>query len=134
MGIIDDVAGKVRGMAGGSADSGLLQGIVQMLSDRQSGGLGGIIQSFQQRGLGNIISSWISTGPNQPISANQVKEGLGNERMQQLSTKAGLSTDETANKLSQVLPEVVDKATPDGNVPEGGIIEKGLDFIKSRFS
>lgn len=133
MGIVDDVASKVRGMAG-AEDSGLMKGIVEMLSDRQSGGLGGIIQSFQQKGLGNIISSWIGTGPNQPISANQVKEGLGNERIQQLSGKAGLSTEETANKLTRVLPEVVDQATPDGNVPEGGFIDKGLDFLKGRFS
>lgn len=133
MGIFDEVSAKVRGMAGGS-ESGLLKGVMDMLSDRQSGGLGGIIQSFQQKGLGNIISSWIATGPNQPISPSQVREGLGEDRVQQVANKAGLSTDETAAKLSRMLPEVVDKATPDGNVPEGGIIDKGLDFIRSRLS
>ncbi|WP_026841641.1 YidB family protein [Citrifermentans bremense] len=133
MGIIDDVTSKVRGMSGGE-NSGLVKGIVEMLSNRETGGLGGIIQSFQQKGLGDIISSWIGKGPNAPISPNQVKEGLGNERMQQLSTQAGTSTDETANKLSNILPEMVDKATPEGTVPEGGILDKGLEFIKSRFS
>lgn len=132
MGIIDDVAGKVRGMGGGE-DSGLIKGIMDMLSSREGDGLGGIIQSFQQKGLGDIISSWIGKGPNAPISANQVKEGLGNERMQKLSTEAGMSTDQTANKLTQYLPDIVDKATPDGVAPEGGILDKGLDFLKNRF-
>jgi uncharacterized protein YidB (DUF937 family) len=133
MGIIDDVTSKVRGMTGGE-NSGLVTGIIEMLSNRETGGLAGIIQSFQQKGLGEIISSWVGKGPNAPISPNQVKEGLGNERMQQLSARAGTSTDETATKLSTLLPEIIDKATPEGNVPEGGILDKGLDFIRNRFS
>ena len=131
MGIFDDVASKVRGMTGGE-DSGLIRGVMEMISSREGGGLGGIIQSFQQKGLGNIISSWISREPNQPISPSQVQEGLGNERMQKLSTQAGMSTDDTAKKLTQYLPDIIDKATPDGDAPEGGIVDKGLDFLKSK--
>ncbi|GFO65271.1 YidB family protein [Geomonas paludis] len=133
MGIFDDVAGKVRGMAGGG-DAGLMQGIIDMLTDRQSGGLGGIIQAFNQKGLGHIISSWIDTGPNLPVTPNQLHEVLGPERVQQLANKAGLSTDETVTKLTRYLPDAVDQATPDGKVPEGGLVGKGLDFLKSRFS
>ncbi|WP_236015254.1 YidB family protein [Geomonas anaerohicana] len=124
MGILDDVAGKVRGMAGGG-DAGLMQGIIEMLTDRQSGGLGGIIQAFNQKGLGHIISSWIDTGPNLPVTPNQLHEVLGPERVQQLANQAGLSTDETVTKLTRFLPDAVDQATPDGKVPEGGPRRQG---------
>lgn len=133
MGVFDDIAGKVLGQTGG-ADSGLIKGIVEMISSKEGGGLGGIIQSFQQKGLGNLISSWIGTGPNAPISPEQVKEGLGSERIQSLAAKAGISTEETAAKLSEQMPELIDKATPNGVVPEGGILDQGLDFIKSKLS
>lgn len=133
MGMFDDITGKVREQMGGK-DAGLMKGVMEMLSNRQTGGLNGIIESFRQKGMGDIISSWISTGPNKPISAEQVKEGLGNERTQQLAAKAGMTTDEAATKLSQQLPDVVDKATPDGNVPEGGILDKSLDFLKSKLN
>ena len=133
MGMFDEIAGKVRGEAGGE-ESGLIQGIMEMLSDKQGGGLGGIIQSFQQKGLGDIISSWIGTGPNKPISPDQVKEGLGSERVQKLAAKAGTSTEETSAKLSSYLPDLIDKATPAGVIPEGGILGQGLDFLKSKLS
>ncbi|WP_224959796.1 YidB family protein [Geomonas subterranea] len=133
MGILDDVAGKVRGMAGGG-DAGLMQGIIEMLTDRQSGGLGGIIQAFNQKGIGHIISSWIDTGPNLPVTPNQLHGVLGADRVQRLADKAGLSTDETVTKLTRLLPEAVDQAPPDGKAPEGGLVGKGLDFLKSRFS
>lgn len=133
MGVFDDIAGKVLGQSGG-ADSTLIKGIVEMISSKEGGGLGGVIQSFQQKGLGNIISSWIGTGPNAPISPEQVKEGLGSERIQSLAAKAGISTEETAAKLSVQMPELIDKATPNGVVPEGGILDQGFDFIKSKLS
>ena len=133
MGMFDDITGKVREQMGGK-DAGLMKGVMEMLSNRQTGGLNGIIESFRQKGMGDIISSWISTGPNKSITPEQIKEGLGNERTQQLAAKAGMSTDEAATKLSQQLPDVVDKATPDGNIPEGGILDKSLDFLKSKLN
>lgn len=131
MGIFDDIAGKVQGLAGGG-DSGIIKAIMEMLSNKEGGGLNGIIQSFQQRGMGDIVTSWIGKGPNKPISPVQIREGLGNERVQQVATKAGISTDEAATKLSRHLPDIVDKVTPDGVVPEGGMLDKGLDLLKSK--
>ena len=136
MGIFDDVVGKVLGKTGesGKEGSGLVKGVLEMLTDKESGGLSGLVQSFQEKGLGGIISSWIGTGQNAPITSEQIKEVLGNDRIQNLAAKAGISTDEVAAKLSEQLPNVVDKVTPDGVVPEGGLLNKGMDFIKGRFS
>jgi uncharacterized protein YidB (DUF937 family) len=134
MGFMDDIKGKAEGMLGegGGQHAGLIKGIMEMLQDRQSGGLNGLIESFRQKGLGNVISSWIGTGQNQPISPDQVKEGMGPQRMEQVASKAGMSTDEAAAKLSEHLPNVVDKLTPEGKVPEGGMMEQGIEMLKSK--
>ncbi len=136
MGLLDDITDKARGMFGesGGEESALLKGVMEMLSDKEGGGLGGLVQSFQQKGLGDIISSWIGTGQNAPISSDQLKEGLGIEKLQDLAAKAGISTEEVTAKLSEQLPNLIDKMTPDGVIPEGGLLDKGLEFLKSKLS
>jgi uncharacterized protein YidB (DUF937 family) len=134
MGMFDDIVGKAEGMFGGSggADSGLIKGVMDLISSKQGGGLSGLVESFKQKGLGEIVSSWVGTGPNAPISPDQVKQGMGNERMEQVAAKAGISTDEAASKLSQHLPNIVDKLTPNGTIPEGGMLDQGLEFLRSK--
>jgi uncharacterized protein YidB (DUF937 family) len=136
MGLFDELVGKAAGLLGGSegGNAGLLDGVMGMLTSKESGGLSGLVQSFQQEGLGDIISSWISTDQNQPISAEQIQQGLGSDMIQNLAAKAGLSTEDVSAKLAQCLPGVIDKLTPDGVIPEGGLLDKGLGFLKSRLS
>ncbi len=136
MGLFDDIKAKAFGMVGESRgeSSGLLKGVMEMLADKEGGGLGGLVQSFQQKGLGDIISSWIGTGQNFAISPDQIKEGLGSERLQNLAAKAGISPEEVTVKLSDLLPNLIDKLTPDGVIPEGGMLHKGLEFMKSKLS
>ncbi|BCG46509.1 protein of unknown function DUF937 [Citrifermentans bremense] len=134
MGIFDDVVGKILGSKTGAESSGLLDGVMDMLSDKEGGGLSGLVQSFQQKGLGDTISSWIGTGQNWSITPEQIEEGLGSERIQNLAAKVGMSTEEVTAKLSELLPTMIDKITPDGLVPEGGLLDKGLEFLKSKLS
>lgn len=136
MGMFDDIKGKAFGMFGesGGEGTGLLKGVMEMLSDKEGGGLGGLVQSFKQKGLGDIISSWIGTGQNSPISPEQLKEGLGNEKLQNLAAKAGMSPEEVTAKLSEQLPNLIDKMTPEGVIPEGGLMEKGREFLKGKMS
>jgi uncharacterized protein YidB (DUF937 family) len=133
MGMFDDVVGKVLGKAGESSEEnlGLLKGGIEIL---EGGGLSGLVQSFQEKGLGSIISSWIGPGENSAISPDQIKEVLGNDRIQDLAAKAGISTEEVTTKLSEQLPNLVDKVTPNGVIPEGGFLDKGMEFIKSQLS
>jgi uncharacterized protein YidB (DUF937 family) len=63
------------------------------------------------------MSSWVGTGPNQPISADQMHRALGPELLQQLAAKAGMSVEDLTQKLAQVLPQAVDKMTPEGKLP-----------------
>src|SRR6516165_6014837 len=82
-----------------------------------AGGLGGLLDQFQQSGLGNIMKSWIGTGPNQPVSPNQVGSALGPNIIKVLAQKTGMSEQELTAQLSQILPGVVDKLTPNGRLP-----------------
>jgi uncharacterized protein YidB (DUF937 family) len=102
----------------------LLQAAMSLLvNNGQNGGLQGLMERFQEAGLGNAVSSWIGTGENVPITPTQVHQALGDGPLQQISEESGLSQDETASHLSELLPTLVDKLTPAGHIPPGGLGE-----------
>jgi uncharacterized protein YidB (DUF937 family) len=81
------------------------------------GGVQGIVAQLEQQGLSGTVKSWIGTGPNQAITADQIHQVFGSDAVKQLAAKVGLSPDVLAAKLSQVLPQAIDKLTPTGAVP-----------------
>jgi uncharacterized protein YidB (DUF937 family) len=81
------------------------------------GGLGGLVNKLQQGGLGNIANSWVGSGQNQPVSPNQLGSALGPSIIKVMAQKSGLSEEEITQQLSQVLPGIVDKLTPNGRLP-----------------
>ena len=92
--------------------------LIQVLLQSQ-GGIEGIIKRFQESGLEEILKSWISTDEkNQPISANQVVEVVGQENMSQAAEKVGVSELDTSNVLAEYLPKMVDMLTPNGQLPD----------------
>jgi uncharacterized protein YidB (DUF937 family) len=100
---------------------GVLGGLVgAMVTDvlQKHGGVQGVVNQFESQGFGPTVRSWVGTGPNQPISAEQVHRALGPDLIQQLSAKSGLSVPELTEKLAQILPQAVDKLTPDGEIPK----------------
>lgn len=100
----------------------LLQAALSLLADNgQAGGLSGLTARFQQAGLGNVISSWIGSGENAPITGTQIQQALGDQQLQQISEEAGLPKDEAADQLSGMLPDLIDRLTPSGHIPEGGL-------------
>jgi uncharacterized protein YidB (DUF937 family) len=123
MGLMDQLGQAVGGMMGGqNAQKPLLQAVASLLGQNSSvGGLAGLVQAFQKNGLGDIVNSWISTGKNLPISADQVKQGLGGDLLSQIAGKAGLSPDAASSQLASLLPDLVDKLTPNGNIEAGGL-------------
>ncbi len=84
---------------------------------QQHGGIQGIVAQFEKQGLGATVQSWIGSGPNQPISPDQVHQVFGSGMIAQLAAKTGMNPQELAQKLSQVLPTAIDKLTPEGKVP-----------------
>ena len=81
------------------------------------GGLGGLLNKLQQGGLGNETKSWVGSGQNQPVSPGQLGSALGPNVIKTLAQKSGISEDELTKQLSQVLPGIVDKLTPNGRLP-----------------
>jgi uncharacterized protein YidB (DUF937 family) len=108
MGLFDGVLGGVVGAE--------LASVVNQLIEKH-GGVQGIITQLEQQGLGSTVKSWVGTGPNQPISPSQVHQAFGPEILAELAAKTGLNPQDLAQKISQVLPQVVDKLTPGGKLP-----------------
>jgi uncharacterized protein YidB (DUF937 family) len=133
MGLLDSILGKVAGGASGGIDPKLISTVMGLLGDSKSGGLNGLIESFTKNGLGDIISSWVGTGKNLPISAEQITKALGQGKIGQLASQTGLSKDDLTKHLSGILPGIVDKLTPQGKVPEGDLLQQGLNLLKGNF-
>ncbi len=88
-----------------------------------SGGLTAIMGSLRGNGLGDQVSSWIGSGANKAIDANQLTSALGSDTMSQFANKAGIDVAEAGSALSSLLPALIDQLTPDGNEPQGSAVE-----------
>jgi len=108
----------------------MLESVLGMIT--QSGGLSGLLEKLKGKGLGEVAASWIGTGENQAVSGEQLSSAIGSDAIAQIATKLGASRDQAAALLAKYLPMVVDRLTPNGKVEEGGMLSKGLDFIKSQ--
>ena len=107
---------------------------MKMLNDPQSGGLQGLIQSFQQGGLGDIVNSWVSTGQNLPISAEQIQGMLGNSGLGNLVSQLGMNSEQASGGLAAMLPQLIDSLTPNGEVPQGNdLMAQGMELLKGKF-
>jgi len=130
MGLLDSVVGALSGSQSAGSNP-LLNIVMQLINNPQSGGLGGLVQSFEQGGLGDVVKSWVSTGQNLPISAEQIKAVLGGGQLQDIAAQLGVSTEQASGSLADLLPQVVDKMTPNGQLPEGGdLLAQGMDLLK----
>ena len=138
MSFLEDMAGKELSSMMGSNSSPLVSTVMQMINN-QPGGLSGLVQQFHDKGLGGLVSSWVSTGQNLPISADQLQHVLGSEQVKELAAKAGISPDLASSHLSQLLPMLIDKLTPNGQLPDASaatstsassMLEAGLDMLK----
>lgn len=141
MGLLDSVFGSVMGSQQQTGASGggigslismvannpqLMQAVSGMLSnDGTQGGLGGLVAKFQQAGLGDVVRSWIGNGQNQPVSGEQLTNVLGADTIIGLAEKLGMSQDDAAGQLSNILPGLIDKLTPQGQAPAGGLGNAG---------
>ena len=115
--------GSPLGALLGGGQGALLQAVMGLLA---SGGLQQILASFQQKGLGDVVGSWVSTGANRPVSPEQVEQALGPDQLGQLSQQTGLDFGALTGQLSNLLPGLVDRLTPEGQVPQGNALEDRL--------
>ena len=91
---------------------------VANLVNPETGGLAGLVEQFRAKGLGAIIQSWVGTGPNQPITPQQIQQVLGMEKISQIATRVGLDPVTVSQQLATILPQVINHLTPGGKLPE----------------
>jgi len=129
MGLLDSVVGSLA--AGNTQGGNGLLDVVMQLIQNQPGGLAGLVQSLQQGGLGEVVNSWVSTGQNMPVSGQQLASALGGDQLQTIAAQLGLSPEQASGSLADLLPQVVDQLTPNGQLPEGGdLLTQGLAMLK----
>lgn len=107
---------SIKGLAGGDSQvMGFVKGVQGFIDS--NGGLGGLKSKFESEGAGTILQSWISTGPNLPISQDQIQKIMGNQFVHEMATKMGVDPTTAGQKLTEMLPKLMDSLTPDGKMP-----------------
>jgi uncharacterized protein YidB (DUF937 family) len=125
MGLLDGLVGQVMGQVLGGQQGGSGNAMLGMVTSliQENGGLGGLLQKFEQSGLGAQAASWVGTGANLPVDANQITAALGSGALGNLATKFGVSPDQVSGVLAQALPQAVDHLTPNGQVAQNDTLD-----------
>ncbi len=134
MSLFDQVLGGIVGQFGSSQQKGSLMDLAAKVVKDHPGGLAGLVQQFQSGGLAEQAKSWVGTGLNQPISADQLKGVIGEDRMATLSKKLGISPEAASAGLAALLPVVIDHLTPKGKVEPGADHASALAALKAKLS
>ncbi|GAC1346551.1 MAG: hypothetical protein NVSMB18_29110 [Acetobacteraceae bacterium] len=130
MGLLDSVLG---GLLGGNSNAGPLQSVMGSIlggggGQSGMGGLGGLVNRFQQAGLGDIANSWVGNGPNQPVAPQQLQQVFGHEQINQWSQQSGMEPQGLLSQLSHLLPHAVDQMTPNGQMPSSPFDDAGVEL------
>ena len=153
MGLLDGILGSVAGsvLSGGQSAQGgdpldaltsslgagnqlrsndLLGAVMSLV--QQNGGLPGVLNMLRNSGLGQQADSWVGTGPNAAVSPDQITQAFGGSGIGNLAAQLGTSTGQAGSILSQLLPELVNQLTPDGQIPDNhnDILSKGLELLR----
>jgi uncharacterized protein YidB (DUF937 family) len=124
MSLFDSVLGAVSSHVQQQGGLGnVLSGL--LANNGELGGLNGLVEKFNQAGLGDVVSSWIGKGENAPISADQLSGALGSDVLGKVAGQLGLDPSQLSGQLAQMLPGLIDKLTPDGTAPAGGLGNAG---------
>jgi uncharacterized protein YidB (DUF937 family) len=156
MSLWDELGGLAAGALGGNAaqqqpapdmHSGMLNAVLGMLQNQgtgtvvqpdapaqvSGGALGGLLQTLEQNGLGHLAASWIGSGQNLPISAEQVENLLGGAQVGQLAQQAGVPQSEASSLIAAILPTLVDRLTPAGTI-QHTLLDEGINLLRSRLA
>lgn len=132
MALMDNLLNAATQMLGGNSENGAQGSLTDMVMDlvKQQGGVGNLINQLQQGGLGDALSSWVSNqSSNLPVSGSDLQNALGSDTVNQIAQKFGVDAGQAGDLLAKVLPDLVDKATPNGTAQDADGF--GLDDIAS---
>lgn len=124
-----------KGGASGAAFAALVPIVLSVLQDRSGGsdGLGALLDKLRSGGLGAQVESWLGTGANLPVSAQQVVQALGAGDVSRIATQAGLSTEQAGEGIAAILPAIVDRLSPGGSQPQGADLEGAVSALRKQF-
>ena len=105
----------LKSIAGGVIGAAALNLIKEYVE--QQGGLDAVVKNFQNSGFKRQVDSWVSTGKNQAISAIEVGQAVGVDKLKKLAESTGVDFDKARDLLAEYLPIAIDKATPEGKLP-----------------
>jgi uncharacterized protein YidB (DUF937 family) len=129
MALLDDILGMVGGQSGASNILGAITHLID-----ENGGLNGLLKKFNDSGLASAVSSWVGLGENEKISADNIMQVIGSGKIQQLAQQFGLDSSQFASQIAGMLPQVIDRLTPEGNVPDDqNVLGQALEALKSSF-
>lgn len=126
MGFLDELAGALQGNQSDGHLPGQLQAVWHWVQEQ--GGIEVLLQKFQQGGLGEVFGSWIGTGTNQPVEHSDIHSAFGEAELQSLADKLGTDVKGAAGTLAVILPQLIDKMSPQGHMDEASLHEKKLDL------
>jgi uncharacterized protein YidB (DUF937 family) len=101
-----------------SPQAKIAQTVLERFQANDGGGLNAVVQQLEANGLGEVVHSWIGTGKNQPITPGQLESALGSDWLQQIAARVGVSPDVISAHLSEILPKIIDRLTPAGELPQ----------------
>ena len=131
MGLLDQIAGALGQQQGAPGQSNQLMQMALNLIHSHPGGLQGLLQQLTQAGLAQQAQSWVSSGNNLPVSAEQITQALGAGKIQDIAQQLGLDQAGAASGLANLLPQVVDHLTPNGAVQDD-LVQQGLGLLKGK--
>jgi outer membrane protein OmpA-like peptidoglycan-associated protein/uncharacterized protein YidB (DUF937 family) len=131
MSLFDSVISMAAEKFGLGDKSGtLLSALLSMMTNQDSGGFSGFLNLFSKAGLGDLASSWVSSGANSTLSNEQLESALGSNAIGSIAEKVGLPAGTATSAMAWMVPQVIDKLTPDGVVPEEkDLLSKIGDFL-----
>lgn len=131
MSLFDSIISEAGERFGLGDKSGtLLAGLLGLMTDKKNGGFTGFLDRFSEAGLGDTVASWISSGANEDLSEEQLESALGSETVTDLANQADVNASTAKSALAFMIPQVIDKLTPDGEVPaEKDLLSRIGDFL-----
>jgi len=118
MGLLDSLGlgDALKGALGQVEAAALPALLITVLAQTQYHDLNGLVAALEKGGLGPQVQSWLGPNANLPITEDQLKAVLGNAQVQEFARHLGLPVDQTLSLLAKYLPEIIDKASPNGTL------------------
>ena len=132
MGLLDQLLSQALGRNAEQPQRNQLLDLAMNFVQNYPGGLSGLVQQFTNAGYGQQARSWVGTGQNMPISADDLQQVLGQTHVQAMQQRTGLSAQDASGGLAALLPMLVDQLTPHGQVDDQTDLASALSTLRGQ--